>query len=143
MKANDVKRFPFLETKVIQQACFDHDAIILDTEGRKPRENIKGPRLCFKFENCWAKDKEAKMIIKAAWQREANDTLDKIKTVSRELGEWQLKKLKEIWSQIKYLQETINKTIDNQGSTYQGNNLKALRSKLGNLLDKEEKYWAQ
>ncbi|KAK5802521.1 hypothetical protein PVK06_030121 [Gossypium arboreum] len=33
MSANDVARFPFMETKVIRQSTSDHDAIILDTEG--------------------------------------------------------------------------------------------------------------
>ncbi|KAH1107833.1 hypothetical protein J1N35_011601 [Gossypium stocksii] len=46
-------------------------------------------------------------------------------------------------NKIKNLQEGINKVIDSEGNTYEGNNLKEMRSKLGNLLDKEEQYWIQ
>ncbi|XP_052478341.1 uncharacterized protein LOC128033889 [Gossypium raimondii] len=37
----------------------------------------------------------------------------------------------------------INRIIDSLGSTYTGNRLKAIKLKLGKLLDNEEKYWAQ
>ncbi|KAH1107834.1 hypothetical protein J1N35_011602 [Gossypium stocksii] len=86
MSANNIHSFPFMETNVLRQSCSDHDAIILDTEGRKPRDSQRDPRLNFKYDACWAKNKEAKMIIKAVWQRNAQDILEKIKTVGKELG---------------------------------------------------------
>ncbi|KAH1046714.1 hypothetical protein J1N35_037498 [Gossypium stocksii] len=143
MSANNVNSFPFMETKVLRQSYSDHDAIILDTEGKMPRDNLRDPRLCFKFEDCWAKEKEAKMIIKNAWQRNAQDILDKIETVGKELGGWQFQKFKQMRNQISILQAKINKIIDRKGYNCARNNLKAMRSKLGYLLDKEEKYWAQ
>ncbi|PPD93454.1 hypothetical protein GOBAR_DD09613 [Gossypium barbadense] len=45
--------------------------------------------------------------------------------------------------QIGKLKSKINSVIDNPGGLYEGNRLKAMRLKLGNLMDKEEKYWAQ
>ncbi|KAH1121688.1 hypothetical protein J1N35_004848 [Gossypium stocksii] len=54
---------PFLSTKVIRQACLDHDVMLLDTLDRKPKEGVRDLRLLFKFESCWAKEKEAKEII--------------------------------------------------------------------------------
>ncbi|PPS09761.1 hypothetical protein GOBAR_AA10888 [Gossypium barbadense] len=72
----------------------DHDAISLDTEGRRPRDGLRDPRLSFKYDVCWARNEEAKMIIKEAWQRGSQDTLEKISIVGKELGRWQYKKLK-------------------------------------------------
>ncbi|TYI08987.1 hypothetical protein ES332_A09G039800v1 [Gossypium tomentosum] len=127
MSANDVARFPFMETKVIRQSTSDHDAIILDTEGRKSRDRHRDPRLCFKYDVCW--DVEAKKIIKEAWQKGSADIMGKIEMVGKKLGGWQYKKLKQMRTQMGTLQANINKVIDSQG--------------LGKLLDEEEKYWAQ
>ncbi|KAB1671562.1 hypothetical protein [Gossypium barbadense] len=143
MSANDVARFPFMETKVIRQSTSDQDAIILDTEGRKSRDRHRDPRICFKYDVCWAKDVEAKKIIKEAWQKGSADIMGKIEMVGKKLGGWQYKKLKQMRTQMGTLQANINKVIDSQGGTYASNKLKALRIKLGKLLDEEEKYWAQ
>ncbi|PPD88491.1 hypothetical protein GOBAR_DD14580 [Gossypium barbadense] len=96
MSANDVNSFPFMGTKVIRQSNSDHDAIFFDTEGRKSRDNFRDPRLSFKYEACWAKNKIAKNIIKEAWQRGSQDTLEKIKRMGQELGGWQFKKLNQV-----------------------------------------------
>ncbi|KAK8335253.1 hypothetical protein V6Z11_A09G041700 [Gossypium hirsutum] len=142
MSANAVNSFPFLETRVIRQSSSDHDAISLDTDGRRPRDGLRDPRLSFEYDVCWARNEEAKMIIKEAWQRGSQDTLEKISIVGNELGRWQYKKLKQMRNQIGSLQAKINCTIDGQGSNHEGNKLKAMRLKLGNLLDIEEKFWA-
>ncbi|KAK8346444.1 hypothetical protein V6Z12_A07G216000 [Gossypium hirsutum] len=143
MFANAVNSFSFLETRVIRQSSYDHDAISLDTEGRRPRDGLRDPKLSFKYDVCWARNEEAKMIIKEAWQRGSQDTLEKISIVGKELGRWQYKKLKQMRNQIGSLQAKINRTIDGQGSNHEGNKLKAMCLKLGNLLDIEEKFWAQ
>ncbi|PPS09300.1 hypothetical protein GOBAR_AA11348 [Gossypium barbadense] len=88
ISANTVNSFPFLETRVIRQSISDHDAISLDTEGRRPRDGIKDPRLCFKYDVCWARNKEAKTIIKEAWQCGSQDTMEKITIMGNELGRW-------------------------------------------------------
>ncbi|XP_040966269.1 uncharacterized protein [Gossypium hirsutum] len=89
------------------------------------------------------RNEEAKMIIKEAWQSGTQETMEKIMNVFKELGRWRYMKLKQMHNQIGSLQAKINKIIDGQGSNYEGNKLKAMRLKLGNLLDTEEKYWAQ
>ncbi|TYJ17203.1 hypothetical protein E1A91_A09G036000v1 [Gossypium mustelinum] len=81
MSANAVNSFPFLETRVIRQSSSDHDAISLDTEGRRPRDGLRDPRLSFKYDVCWARNEEA-------WQRGSQDTLEKISIVGNELGRW-------------------------------------------------------
>ncbi|KAK8356493.1 hypothetical protein V6Z12_A05G357600 [Gossypium hirsutum] len=100
ISANAVNSFPFLETRVIRQSSSDHDAISLDTEGRRPRDGLKDPRLCFKYDVFWARNEEAKTIIKEAWQRGSQDTMEKITIVDNELGRWQYKKLKQLRNQI-------------------------------------------
>ncbi|PPR98003.1 hypothetical protein GOBAR_AA22661 [Gossypium barbadense] len=98
------------ETKVIRQSISDHDFIFLDTEGRKPRERTRDPRLNFRYDVCWAKANKAKHIIKNAWQNGDVDIMGKIENVK------------------------INRIIDIPRSMYAGNRLKAMKLKLGKLL---------
>lgn len=45
-------KVPFLLMEVVCQACLDHDAVFLDTLERKPRDEVRNPRLSFCFEAC-------------------------------------------------------------------------------------------
>ncbi|MBA0756572.1 hypothetical protein Gogos_022224 [Gossypium gossypioides] len=81
ISANDVANFPFIETKVVRQSKSDHDAIFLDTMGRKPNECSRDPRLRFRYDVCWAKETAAKNIIKSAWGDKELDVMGKIKKV--------------------------------------------------------------
>ncbi|TYH01231.1 hypothetical protein ES288_A09G041400v1 [Gossypium darwinii] len=64
-----VENFPFIATKVVKQTQSDNDAILLDLWGRRPTDYPNDHRLCFKFDLCWAGDREAKKIIDSAWNR--------------------------------------------------------------------------
>ncbi|MFQ6650065.1 hypothetical protein Gotur_022611 [Gossypium turneri] len=55
--------------KVFRQTCSDHDAILFDTLGRKPMDDIKDSMLFFQFEAYWAKEDEAKDLIKRVWDQ--------------------------------------------------------------------------
>ncbi|KAB2084955.1 hypothetical protein ES319_A05G369500v1 [Gossypium barbadense] len=59
----------FLPSSVLRRTCSDHDAILLDTLGRKSREDIRDSRLSFQFEACWANRNEAKDMIKRVWDQ--------------------------------------------------------------------------
>ncbi|KAA3477645.1 UDP-glycosyltransferase 89C1-like [Gossypium australe] len=48
---------------VARQNTSDRDAILLDTLGRKPSERVRDSRLTFKYDMCWANEKEAKDVI--------------------------------------------------------------------------------
>ncbi|MBA0587017.1 hypothetical protein Gorai_000154 [Gossypium raimondii] len=48
MSVSLIENFSFMATSVVRQIKFDHDAIMLDIWGRKPKEQIKDPRLCFR-----------------------------------------------------------------------------------------------
>ncbi|PPD98970.1 hypothetical protein GOBAR_DD03994 [Gossypium barbadense] len=48
-------------------------------ERSKPREDLKDPRLFFKFDVCWAKERVAKDIITKTWGRSGTNIIEKIK----------------------------------------------------------------
>lgn len=66
VSANWLRKVPPLATTILRQANSDHDLIILDTIGRKPRKGRVDPRLGFCFKECWTHDRDAKEIIKVA-----------------------------------------------------------------------------
>lgn len=89
MSVSVIENFSFMATSVVGQIKFDHDAIMLDMWGRKPKEKIKDPRLCFNFDKCWAINREAKNIISSGleqWYSIFGDKLDRVRLV---LGPWQ------------------------------------------------------
>ncbi|KAA3461966.1 reverse transcriptase [Gossypium australe] len=107
ISANAIDNFSFVETNMS-----DHDVIMLDTLGHKPRENFRAPRLLFKYDLCWAKEKDAKNVIKAAWNGNNMNTLEKL--------------------------EKIDNLIDGSNRESKANMLKTSRIKLGHLYAKEE-----
>ncbi|PPS11490.1 hypothetical protein GOBAR_AA09145 [Gossypium barbadense] len=130
-------------TNMIKQAKSDHDAIILDTIGRKLREKLKDPRLFFKFDACWEKDKVSKEIIKKAWCMRGSNIMENFKMVSKKLGLWQHNRYRKMRNNICLLTEQIDKMINSPYGMSNTDNLKEARFKLGNLYAEEERYWAQ
>lgn len=86
ISANDVNNFPFLETRVVRQSKSDHDAIIFNMIGHKPHDSFRDPRLFFKYEIFWAKEKNAKNIINNTWSGNNLDIIKKFEKVGLELG---------------------------------------------------------
>ncbi|KAA3483591.1 reverse transcriptase [Gossypium australe] len=119
-----VENFPFIATKVVRQTQLDHDAIVLDLWGHKPKEYPNDHRLCFKFDLCSAGDREAKNIIGSAWNRGDTKYGDKLQRVRSVLGPWQHKKYGKIKSDMQILEKNINLIID---STSRGDNVKTLK----------------
>ncbi|MFQ6629178.1 hypothetical protein Gotur_008176 [Gossypium turneri] len=76
-----IENFPYMATSVVRQTKFDHDAILLDMWGHKPKDQLKDPRLCFKYDECWAKDREAKEITNNAWNRSDLYIIGKVERV--------------------------------------------------------------
>lgn len=64
--ASWLRKVPFLSSTLLRQANFDHDVIILDTMGRRPRDGRVDSRVLFRFEECWAQYTDVKMVIKGA-----------------------------------------------------------------------------
>lgn len=51
---------------MLHQANSDHDLVVLDTMGRKLKNERTDPKLLFRNESYWAKEDEAKRVIKLA-----------------------------------------------------------------------------
>ncbi|KAA3473565.1 hypothetical protein EPI10_023931 [Gossypium australe] len=94
-----VENTPFLSTYVVRQPCSDHDEVVLDTLGHTPRDEVKDPRLPFKFEACWAHKKKAKYFIKRAWGTD-NDVINGMERVCSMIGPWQYRRFKRMKSRI-------------------------------------------
>ncbi|PPR82021.1 hypothetical protein GOBAR_AA38692 [Gossypium barbadense] len=112
IKPDSIESFPFIATKVVRQTQSDHDAIILDLWGRKPKECPKDNRLSFKFDVWWAGDVEAKDVIERAWNRDAIDIGEKIQRVRSALSPWQSKKYGKLKRDMQKLEKQINWIID-------------------------------
>ncbi|KAB1671559.1 hypothetical protein, partial [Gossypium barbadense] len=138
-----VENFPFIATKVVRQTQSDHDAILLDLWGRRPRDYPNDHRLCFKFDLCWAGDREAKTIIDSAWNRGDTEYGDKIERVRSVLGHWQRQKYGRMKSEIRRLEKNIDRIIDSSSRGDSVKNLKESRKRLDFLYAREERYWAQ
>ncbi|KAK5841878.1 hypothetical protein PVK06_004202 [Gossypium arboreum] len=64
MSINTVAFFPFIDVNTIRQTKSDHNVVLKDTMGKKPKMNQRDPRIYFRYDMCWAKDKREKEIIK-------------------------------------------------------------------------------
>ncbi|KAK8260291.1 hypothetical protein V6Z11_D13G112700 [Gossypium hirsutum] len=140
---DSIGNMSYLVTKMVRQSKLDHDKILMDTMGSKPCENFKDPKLLFKYDGCWAKDKEAREIINRIWIENNMDILNKMDRVHEDLGPWQYKRYRRMKNQIRGLKRKIDKLVDgpNKGNT--SNTLKSARLKLGHLYAVDEGYWAQ
>lgn len=107
-----LRKTPFLSSVVIRQANSDHDAIVLDTLGRKPIESSLDARLKFRFKECWSKDRGAKDTIKEAWSNNSSDILEKIGATQVKLGSWQRNKYNDSKRRMRRLMREIDDIID-------------------------------
>lgn len=78
---------PFLASRVVRQANFNHDMVLLDTLGRASKAG-KDSRLLFQYEACWLSEGEAKRVVEEAWMQGHGDVLRGDKRVQNSLGKW-------------------------------------------------------
>ncbi|KAA3470679.1 reverse transcriptase [Gossypium australe] len=84
-----VNNMPFIKTTVVRQSKSDHDAILMDTVGSKPREQGGDPKHWFRYDTCWSKEKEAEEIVSSIWSRRDGKFIERIEEVRERLGPWQ------------------------------------------------------
>ncbi|KAK5772490.1 hypothetical protein PVK06_048779 [Gossypium arboreum] len=89
ISVTEVANFPFIEIKEIRPSSSDHDAICLNTIGRKPKEGARDQRHSFRYDICCSKEKDANEIVKKAWNDNTMNILDKMELVGYNLGPWQ------------------------------------------------------
>lgn len=138
-----IENFPFMATRVLRQTKSDHNAILMELQGHKPKDHSKDPRLCFKFDDCWANDREAKNVVSNAWNKGALSYVEKLDNVRMNLGPWQPDKYSKMKRDICKLEKKIDMVIDSAHRINRVNTLKKIWCRLGYLYAKEEKYWAQ
>ncbi|KAA3488688.1 reverse transcriptase [Gossypium australe] len=138
-----VEKFPFIASSVIRQAQSDHDAILLDLHGRKLMDYPWDSRLRFRYEECWASEKDVKKIINEGWGQEESNYENKLDTIRGYLGSWQKQKYWRTNEEISTLENKINKIIDSTSRDDSVRLLKEYRRRLNFLYEKVERYWAQ
>ncbi|KAB1998912.1 hypothetical protein ES319_D12G123400v1, partial [Gossypium barbadense] len=142
-----MESLPFLITYIMRQSKSDHEAILLDTEGSKPKNKNIDQRVRFRYDHCWAKEKGARDIINGIWSNRERDSLEKMEEkmdrVRSALGPWQCKKFGKMKNEMRKLEKQIEVVIDFASKADSGKTLKETRRRLGFLYAKEESYWAQ
>ncbi|PPR92754.1 hypothetical protein GOBAR_AA27921 [Gossypium barbadense] len=59
-----MEKMPFLLANIVRQSKPDHEVILMDTNGSKPKDKGVDHRVWFRYDPCWGKEDEAKDIIK-------------------------------------------------------------------------------
>ncbi|XP_040942318.1 uncharacterized protein [Gossypium hirsutum] len=111
--------------------------------GRKSREELKDSRLLFKFNACWAKEKEAKDLIKHAWDNNETNIIESIERVRRVLGPWQYRRYRRMKSHICRLVDQSKRLINGPYLDFKVDMLKDSHTELRRLYPEEESYWEQ
>ncbi|TYH10965.1 hypothetical protein ES288_A07G220800v1 [Gossypium darwinii] len=138
-----MEKIPFLLTYIVHQSKSDHEAILLDTNGSKPKDRGVDHRVWFRYDTCWGKEDEAKNIINSTWAVGWCNTLDKMERIRDNLGPWQYKQYRGMKHNIKRLEKEINEIMDGPTNDGSMSLLKHARGKLGSFYDMEETYWAR
>ncbi|TYH09201.1 hypothetical protein ES288_A07G076600v1 [Gossypium darwinii] len=135
--------FLYIDTNVISQTSPDHEVIMLDTLGKKPKEKKDNPRLFFRFEVCWARDEKAKKIIKDSWCNYSDSILEKMNCICDSLGPWQFNNFNKRKHQINKLSKKLDDFIQAPSTQVNLNRIKETRLKLKKLYEQDEIYWVQ
>ncbi|XP_017614083.1 uncharacterized protein LOC108459248 [Gossypium arboreum] len=92
-----IKKLPFITTKVMHQSKLDYEANLLNTIGCKPGEKRCDYRSCFRYDACWAKEKEARDIITHIWADKNSDILNKMDNTREELEQYWVQRARTQW----------------------------------------------
>ncbi|PPD67367.1 hypothetical protein GOBAR_DD35745 [Gossypium barbadense] len=137
-----MEKMPFLASYVVRQSKSDHEAILMDLFGNKSQDKGNDPKIFFRYNRCWAKEREARDIISGIWSIEGPNLLGKIELVRDRLGQWQSKRFRRMKDKVKSLEKDIGRLMDSPMNERTTILLKEARCKLGQLYDAEEQYWA-
>ncbi|KAK8370228.1 hypothetical protein V6Z12_A01G163600 [Gossypium hirsutum] len=125
------------------QTHSDHDAIIWDMWGSKPKEYPRDQRLCFRFEKCWAMDSEAKNLISSEWNWESTNYVNKLEKIQGVLGPWKRDRYGKMKNDMRKLENKVDRAIDSERRDDSAIILSEMRSRLSELYARGEIYWAQ
>ncbi|PPD97602.1 hypothetical protein GOBAR_DD05374 [Gossypium barbadense] len=133
-----MERMSFLASFVVRQSKSDHEAILMDLYGSQPKQQGYDPKVWFRYDRCWAKEREARDIISNIWLNKGTNLLEKMELIRERLGPWQHQRYRRMKHKIKSLEKDIGKLMDGPMSDSSTNLLKEARYKLGQLYETEE-----
>lgn len=116
---------------------------MLDTLGRRPKKGKRYPRFSFRYEECWAREDEAKRVIKDVWDEGHGNVMRGIEFIWNSLGRWQHNRYKDSKGRINSLLKEIDKLIDEPRIEQNIERLPNAKVKLSRLYNSKEIYWAQ
>ncbi|PPD69892.1 hypothetical protein GOBAR_DD33229 [Gossypium barbadense] len=139
-----MEKMPFIASYVVRQSKSDHEVIIMDLFGNRLQEKGNDPKIFFRYNRCWAKEKEARDIISGIWANEGPNLLGKMELVKERLGPWQFKRYRKMKDKVKSLEKDIGRFMDSPMNERTTVLLKEARSKLGKFIDRlkdEQGIW--
>ncbi|KAK5812334.1 hypothetical protein PVK06_027763 [Gossypium arboreum] len=102
----------YLTSHIVRQSKSDREAILMDTNGSKPKEKGNDHRAWFRYDIWWAKEKEARDIITSVWSNEECNILEKMELVLDKMGPWKHQHYRRMKNNIKGLKKEITKLLD-------------------------------
>ncbi|KAK8292764.1 hypothetical protein V6Z11_D06G140800 [Gossypium hirsutum] len=107
-----MERMSFLASFVVRQSKSDHEAILMDLYGSQPKQQGYDPKVWFRYDRCWAKEREARDIISNIWLNKGTNLLEKMELIRERLGPWQHQRYRRMKHKIKSLEKDIGKVMD-------------------------------
>ncbi|KAL0449573.1 UNVERIFIED_CONTAM: hypothetical protein Slati_1513700 [Sesamum latifolium] len=139
--------FPEAAVMHIHEACSDHAAVFLSTDGDYT-QGAKPKRSRFHFEAAWVRSEDCKTVIEKAWKGEIGTTptkglMHKIRSCRLDLLQWNRSSFGHISGRIKELNEQLNLDTNKEITDIVGHRHDRLRTELEELLEREETMWKQ
>ncbi|KAL0355322.1 UNVERIFIED_CONTAM: putative mitochondrial protein [Sesamum radiatum] len=139
--------FPKADVTHIHEACSDHAAVFLSTDGDSTL-GAKPKRSRFRFEAAWVRSEDCKTVIEKAWKSEigSNPTkglMHKIRSCRLDLLQWNRSSFGHISGRIKELNEQLNLDTNKEITDTVRRRHDRLRTELEELLERVETMWKQ
>nr|CCA66235.1 hypothetical protein [Beta vulgaris subsp. vulgaris] len=134
--------YPTLKLSLLNRGLSDHCPLLLNSSVRN-----WGPKP-FKFQNCWLSDPRCMRLVKDTWQKSSPMGLvQKLKTVKKDLKDWNEKVFGNIEANIKQLEHEINQLdkISNERDldSFELEKKKKAQVDLWSWMKTKESYWSQ
>jgi hypothetical protein len=139
-----ITRFPRFTNYHIPNYNSDHTPILLVFGTNHDfREDTHFKNHLKRFENIWLQDKECLQIVKTVWSNRNEDLKENLQEVLTRLHQWGKTNYGNVPKEIRSTQDMLNNLRTRIPTWEDLNHIKQLETKLDNLHQKEEQWWAQ
>ncbi|KAL4378923.1 hypothetical protein GQ457_02G026950 [Hibiscus cannabinus] len=121
----------------------DHSIITMSTNYTKPLPSSSSRNHQFRFENCWASNKDCINLVQNTWQQTNGSVNDKLKSVGTNLQSWQSHQRSVTSGRIISLTKFTNYCLKRPLTQSIMENYLQAKEELHKLLDINEAYWDQ